>query len=256
LCFQAGALGVEFLQGLAYFKAIHGERRFMANSKAGIKTALQIVAAELIKGVFLFGSAGTLRWWQAWLYLASGVFFGILGSAILKESPELLEERKTASKKAKPWDKKIVVLTIAVLPVLLYVTAGLDRRFVWTVSITPVQSLAAFLVLAASTGLFLWAQRVNAFFSSFARIQDDRGQKAVSDGPYKIVRHPAYIGLILGSLAMPVLLGSLPALLVGVVIAGLNVLRTALEDSMLLNELAGYKDYAAKVKYRLIPFVW
>ncbi|NTV53550.1 MAG: isoprenylcysteine carboxylmethyltransferase family protein [Candidatus Firestonebacteria bacterium] len=229
----------------------------MAKSKSGLKTTFQILAAEVVKGAFLFGSAGTLRWWQGWVYLLSGVFFGVAATVTLsRESPELLEERKTAAKKAKPWDKIIVLLLIIILPTCLYVFAGLDRRWHWTRSITVLESLGALLVLLASNTLFLWAQKTNAFFSSFARIQDDRGHQVVSSGPYRVVRHPGYIGLMLGSLALPILLGSLPALGVGVLICILNVVRTELEDRMLRSELKNYQEYAAKVRYKLVPFIW
>jgi protein-S-isoprenylcysteine O-methyltransferase Ste14 len=229
----------------------------MANSRAGLKTILQVGMSEIIKGALLFGSAGTFQWWQGWAYILIDVSFSLFATAKLaQESPELLEERKTASKKAKPWDKIIVLLVVLILPFCLLVLAGLDRRWYWTGSVTVWESAVAALVLMASTSLFLWAQQTNKFFSSFARIQTDRGHQVVNSGPYQYVRHPGYIGLIFGSLALPLLLGSLPALLVGGIIGILYILRTELEDRMLCAELNGYRDYAAKVRYKLIPYLW
>ncbi len=229
----------------------------MANSQSTFKTFLQISLVELIKGLFLFGSAGTWQWWQAWTYLVIDVFFSFLATTKLsQDSPELLEERKTASQKAEPWDKPIVLLTVAVLPTVLFVLAGLDQRWQWTRTLTLLDSWLAALLLVASTALFFWAQQSNRFFSSFARIQSDRGHQVVSHGPYRYVRHPGYLGLMLGSLALPLVLGSLPALLIGALMGALYVLRTGLEDRMLCLELSGYNDYAAKVRYKLIPFVW
>jgi protein-S-isoprenylcysteine O-methyltransferase Ste14 len=234
------------------------EEKPMADAKSGLKTVLlQIGIAEMVKGALLFGSAGTWQWWQGWAYIVIDVFFNMLATAKLsQESPELLEERKTASKKAKPWDKIIVLFVVAVLPSCLFVLAGLDRRWHWTGPLTVLESSVASLVLVASTSLFFWAQQSNKFFSSFARIQDDRGHQVVSSGPYQYVRHPGYLGLMLSSLALPVLLGSLPAFWVGVMINLLYVLRTGLEDKMLRSELKAYAEYAAKVRYKLVPYIW
>lgn len=220
------------------------------------KMLFQICAAEAVKGIFLFTAAGTLAWWQAWAYLASGLLLGAVAGVLLKDSPELVEERRSAAKKAKAWDKGLVLLLVLVLPSILYVVAGLDRRYGWTQSILPLHSILALVLLVLGTLLFLWAQKVNAFFSSFARIQSERGHQVVESGPYRYVRHPGYLGLSLGSLALPLVLASWPAMAVGALIVLLNVVRTGLEDGMLRTELTGYKDYAARVRYRLIPGIW
>ena len=93
-------------------------------------------------------------------------------------------------------------------------------------------------------------------FSSHVRIQSDLGHYVVSDGPYRRVRHPGYTGSIMFNVAAPVLLGSFPALAVGIVFTLLMVIRTALEDSTLQNELQGYDEYAKKTRWRLLPFIW
>ena len=98
--------------------------------------------------------------------------------------------------------------------------------------------------------------RENAFFSSHVRIQPDRGQHVVTSGPYAVVRHPGYAGSILFNIAVPVLLGSLPALAVAAAFVPIFVLRTYLEDRTLLAELPGYADYARRVRCRLVPRVW
>jgi protein-S-isoprenylcysteine O-methyltransferase Ste14 len=101
-----------------------------------------------------------------------------------------------------------------------------------------------------------WAMRSNPFFSSHVRIQDDRGQVVVSGGPYRYVRHPGYVGAILYNLGAPILLGSLVALWMGVAFLVVFVLRTVLEDAMLQADLEGYRDYASRVRHRLVPLVW
>ena len=96
----------------------------------------------------------------------------------------------------------------------------------------------------------------NSFFSQVVRIQSDRGHAVASAGPYRFVRHPGYLGMILFEPALSTLLGSWPAILVGAICAALILLRTALEDRTLQAELEGYTEYARQVRYRLVPGVW
>jgi protein-S-isoprenylcysteine O-methyltransferase Ste14 len=109
---------------------------------------------------------------------------------------------------------------------------------------------------AAGLALFSWAMIVNAFFSTAARIQDDRGQTVCQSGPYRFLRHPGYTGILLQSIGTPILLGSLWALIPGIATIGFMVARTVLEDRMLREELAGYAEYAGRVRFRLVPDVW
>jgi protein-S-isoprenylcysteine O-methyltransferase Ste14 len=145
---------------------------------------------------------------------------------------------------------------VGVLSLVKYVVAGLDFRFGWSTGIMPALQFAALVVAVGGYALGTWAMAVNAYFSLVVRIQHDRGQKVVSDGPYRWVRHPGYVGTILFELAAPLLLGSWWALVPGVISALLLVVRTALEDRTLQQELDGYKQYAGEVRYRLLPGVW
>ena len=104
--------------------------------------------------------------------------------------------------------------------------------------------------------LFVWAMVSNPFFSTAVRIQLDRDHKTATEGPYQYLRHPGYLGFIASNLAIALVIGSLWALIPAVITAGLLIVRTALEDSTLHRELDGYKEYAEKVKYRLIPGIW
>jgi protein-S-isoprenylcysteine O-methyltransferase Ste14 len=107
-----------------------------------------------------------------------------------------------------------------------------------------------------SQGLFTWAMVSNPFFSTMVRIQTDRGQTVATGGPYRWVRHPGYVGYILSAVSTALLLGSLWALVPAVLTGVLLVVRTALEDRTLLEELEGYEEYARQVRYRLVPGVW
>ena len=111
-------------------------------------------------------------------------------------------------------------------------------------------------MFAVGLELFGWAMVVNAYFSTVARIQRDRGQTVCREGPYRFVRHPGYAGAILESLGSPLLLGSAWALLPAVVAIGCMSARTWLEDRMLRAELPGYVEYAGEVRWRLVPLIW
>ncbi len=134
--------------------------------------------------------------------------------------------------------------------------AGLDFRFSWSLHIPPVIQSLALIGVVLGYVLGGWAMVVNKFFSAVVRIQKERNQTVISDGPYKFVRHPGYTGAILALLSMPIMLGSLWALLPAGFIASLTIVRTFLEDKTLQEKLEGYKEYAKKVKYRLLPGVW
>jgi protein-S-isoprenylcysteine O-methyltransferase Ste14 len=227
-------------------------------SKASPRAAgIRLLAFTLLTALSLFLPAGTLRWWNAWVFMGIGVaLVGLLTGIVFRKSPELVQERATAASRAKAWDRVLVPMLAGVLPFLSNILAGLDRRLGWSTACDPAQSLAAGVVMLAGMTLTFRAMQANKFFSSHVRIQHDRGHTVVREGPYRFLRHPGYAGTILYNLAAPLLLGSLVALWVGVVIAFLFVVRTILEDRVLLRELPGYREYAARVRYRLVPRLW
>ena len=208
-------------------------------------------------GVALFWSAGRIDWWPAWAALAV-MFVWIAGTAIvvLRLNPALLAERLGPREGAKSWDTAIVS-TMGLVTLVRYIVAGLDQRHSWTGGLPVAAQIAALAVCAVGNDLlFLWAVTSNAFFSQVVRIQSERGQTVVTGGPYRYVRHPAYIGEILYELAVPVLLASWWAMIPSGLAAILLIVRTALEDRTLQAELAGYAEYARRVRYRLVPGIW
>ncbi len=209
--------------------------------------------------VALFSSAGTLDWPQAWAFILLLSLLGIGGLAVIhRKQPELIGERKKFLKAEgiKKWDKVLAPLVAIAGPLTVFVIAGLDKRFGWSPKFPLVLEIAAFLLTAVGYALAFWAMAVNKFFSSVVRIQKERGHTVVSAGPYKFVRHPGYSGAILAQISTAVLLGSVWAINAALVVSGLFVIRTILEDTTLKKELAGYADYAQKVHCRLIPFLW
>ncbi len=220
------------------------------------KAVAQLIGFSLVTAACLFGSAGTLGWWNGWAFMGVGTLVAVLTVSFFRKSPELLAERMSAAKQAKPWDRVLVPLLAGVLPFLSIVLAGLDHRFGWTTCITTWESALALLVMLVGVALTFRAMQSNPFFSSHVRIQADRGHTVVSNGPYGHIRHPGYAGTILYNLPLPILLGSVVALSAAFSMLLVLVIRTALEDRTLMNELPGYREYTKKVRYRLIPFVW
>jgi protein-S-isoprenylcysteine O-methyltransferase Ste14 len=219
-----------------------------------VKRIVQVVIHFLILAVILFIASGRLDWVWAWAYV--GVSVGILAVNALVMPPELIAERgKIGKEDVKSWDR--VVTTISILPALgAPIVAGLDERFGWSPQLALTIHLIGLAFLVLGQGLFTWSMVSNKFFSTAVRIQMDRDHTVATGGPYRYVRHPGYVGFIVSAFAMPLALGSLWALIPAAVTLCLLVVRTALEDKTLREELDGYKDYAAQVRYRLVPGVW
>ena len=207
-------------------------------------------------GVALFWSAGRIDWWPAWAAIAVWLaWFTAMDILILRFNPDLMAERLAPPKGAKTWDRAILSI-LRLTQLVRYILAGLDQRYGWTGGFPLAAQIAALTVCVLSYALFAWAMASNTFFSQIVRIQSDRGHAVATDGPYRYVRHPAYVGMILFELAMSTLLASWWAIIAGGLCAILLILRTALEDRTLQAELTGYVDYARQVRYRLLPGIW
>jgi protein-S-isoprenylcysteine O-methyltransferase Ste14 len=205
---------------------------------------------------FLFWPAGTWNWPMAWALMIITALW-IIGTAIvtIPRYPELLAERVKPRKGAKAWDTAILGV-IGMLMLVKLLLAGLDFHFGCTVQLPLWAEIAGLAAALAGYSLVVWATGSNAFFSQVVRIQKERGHKVATGGPYRMVRHPSYIGMIAVELGTSFMLGSWLALIPSGISVILFFLRTYLEDRTLLAELAGYKEYAGRTKFRLIPGVW
>ncbi|MCX6026258.1 MAG: isoprenylcysteine carboxylmethyltransferase family protein [Chloroflexi bacterium] len=216
---------------------------------------VRTVLGGLVMAAILFLAAGTAAWPGAWIYLGGLLAPGLLTPLVV--DPGLLAERMTRRHPdQKPWDRILFGLYGLVNGLVVPIIAGLDRRYAWSPALPGWWTWVALLVFAGGWAVNLWAMAANKYFAEVVRLQLDRGQTVVSSGPYLHVRHPGYLGGMLVLLSCPFLLGSLWALSAAIVGTSLLVVRTALEDRMLQAELPGYAEYAAKVRYRLLPGIW
>jgi protein-S-isoprenylcysteine O-methyltransferase Ste14 len=219
-----------------------------------VQAALGVVAYGLI----LFLAAGRVDWIWGWAQLIIiAAFMAAHPLLLIPINPELLAEREKGFRDegVKRWDKWIAGLAGGML-LPLWVVAGLDVRFHWTGGMPIAFHVGGLLANILGYALFLWAMVSNAFFAEGVRIQQERGHRVATDGPYRCVRHPGYAGAIMAAVATPFLLGSLWGLIPAILAAALYVVRTSLEDKTLMEELPGYKEYAQQTRYRLLPGLW
>ena len=207
-----------------------------------------------ILAALLFAAAGRTDLPFFWAYLFIFGAVGMIGSLVVhRRDPTLFRERLRPGPGGKDPHMRLLA---ALCGLVTLVAAGLDAgRYHWSRVPPPVQ-LTALLLVAMTLAMWMWAMATNRFFSSDARIQRDRGHCVISDGPYRFVRHPGYAVAIILFLATPVALGSWWALLPVAPLVALFLRRTSIEDRLLCAELEGYADYAARVRYRLIPGLW
>jgi protein-S-isoprenylcysteine O-methyltransferase Ste14 len=210
----------------------------------------------VVLSALVFLSSGHLNYWEGWFYLGINLAIFAATGWVLRNEPGLIAERLKPGKGMKGWDKGYFLLSTP-LCFAAVILAGIDAgRRHWSQGPPASLYLLAVVVYIGGQGLFLWAKKVNPFFSSVARIQTDRGQTVVREGPYRFCRHPGYLGGILFGLATPLVLGSYWALVPQGLATVLLIIRTGLEDRMLKKELLWYTEYARAVRFRLVPRVW
>src|SRR5471032_479434 len=222
------------------------------------RMVVQTTLLLTVMGAILFFAAGDWRWPQAWVFLAEiGLSSFAVSFWLLRHDPALLESRLSApvQRDQMPWER-IFMLAIAVVFIGWMVLIGLDaRRFGWSHAPRWAQALGA--VLIALGMVVVWQTfRFNTFAAPQVRVQTARAHRVVTDGPYRIVRHPMYAGAMVYLLGMPLLLGSWWGVVaVPLLIAGMAP-RAVGEERMLRRELSGYDEYTRRVRFRLIPGIW
>lgn len=220
----------------------------------------QIIKAALFITVLcalLFGVSGNISWAGGWVFLGVFSICSIINMIVMsRHNPELLQERMQPGSNAKSWDRVLAPLMAGVCPALIVVVAAIDVRFKGAALFPIVFVAAAVACAAAGYALMTRAMMSNDFFSALVRIQSDRGHRVTTQGPYRFVRHPGYVGMLMFAVATPFMLGSYWALIPAAANLCVGILRTSLEDRTLHSELDGYSAYARAVPYRLLPGIW
>jgi protein-S-isoprenylcysteine O-methyltransferase Ste14 len=207
--------------------------------------------------VCLFVPAGTLDWFRGWLFCFLMVVAAVVVMLYLgRVNPDVIAGRVNRHERPRRWDLLLGLLGFLPTMLAVFIVAALDDgRYHWF----PVPwwvCVLGYALLTIGLGGMTWAESVNKFFEPSVRIQTDRDHKVIDTGPYAIIRHPGYAFGFLRFVGIPLALGSLWALIPAFLIGSLLVVRTILEDRTLQEELAGYKEYAQRVRHRLLPGVW
>ncbi len=223
----------------------------------GTKAILKSLMVMSLLAVLLFLPAGSLRFWQGWVFLAvvsSGALCPVL--YLLRRDPRLLERQMQSKEKTS--EQKLFKILWIPLWVGVVALPGLDNRF--GCSRDSLGAVPLWLTLLAQAlvlcGYFVVFQVLRANTFASATIQVEAGQRVISDGPYRIVRHPMYSGIVLMVLFAPLALGSYVALPISLLLIPVLVFRLVNEEKMLRQELAGYAEYCRRTRFRLVPFVY
>lgn len=229
-------------------------------NRYGYNTLARQLFFPIICSLILFWVAGTTDWFWGWVFslvhfaswLGLSIAMGWLNPALTNERGRPTTEFRNNSKN---WDKAILglyALALLAQPLL----AGLDKRWAWTGDWGLWAYILGNLLLVLSFVLLAWSMVVNRHFDAIARIQSEKEHRVISAGPYQYVRHPGYLSVVLSFVATALALSSWAALLLGIFGAALFIIRTYLEDTMLQNELAGYKEFTQSTRFRLFPMIW
>ncbi len=220
--------------------------------KISLKTILWFAGSLLILAGLFFVPAGTLDYWQAWIYLTVLIIPMLFVVAyFLKNDPAFLERR--LKMKEKEIEQQMIQKLGMPLFLIGFLLPAFGKRFGWLDVPAELSLAAAGLVLLGYLFIF-WVFRVNSWAGRTIRVE--KGQKVISTGPYSVIRHPMYVGAIVMILASPIALGMYAGIIPLLFYTPLLVLRIKNEEQVLRRELAGYKEYCRKVKYRLVPGIW
>lgn len=224
--------------------------------RAGPKQWTAIVVAFGTLALLLFLPAGRLDWPEAWLWLGLALTGAlVVGAHVRGRNPGLAERRRKAGRGTPTWDRVVISLLRLSFAAIL-IAAGLDRgRYGWSALGPGALAAGIALVVVALVGIG-WSMGANPHFETTVRIQEELGHRVAETGPYRFVRHPGYLCLALLWEGSALMLGSAWALVPATVGVLALVTRTVLEDRFLLSGLEGYRAYAGRVRFRLVPFVW
>ena len=229
------------------------QKRILSGSKEAISKNISLYLVSMAVFFLFTGKIAVLR---GWIYYILVILGAVINNCILAfYNLELLDSRRDEGNNTKIWDKIILRLYLLTHIVFIAGISGLNIRYGW-VQLTGLCIIPGILLYLISLYISTWAMVVNKHFEGTVRIQNERNHEVISQGPYKYIRHPGNLGMILASFVQPLIIGSAYAFIPSVFSVVLIIIRTKLEDTMLQKELEGYKEYADKVKYKLMLKVW
>ncbi|MBW2030870.1 MAG: isoprenylcysteine carboxylmethyltransferase family protein [Deltaproteobacteria bacterium] len=226
-------------------------------TKGGVRALLAPFWWTIVMAIAFFLAAGRLDLLRAWVFFGIYLAGAVVGALIMwRFAPGLANQRAFVKQGTKTWDKAFLAIYFPISLVVFPIVAGLDvGRYRWSQLDTTYAIIGVILYLACFV-LGCWAMVVNEHFEATVRIQTDRGHKVITSGPYRFVRHPGYLSMILGGLSACFVLGSAYSLIPAAVSVAAVVVRTHLEDRTLQGELTGYSEYVKQTPHRLIPGIW
>jgi len=221
------------------------------------KMYFALVAEFVVFAAILFGAAGRLDWWEGWAFLA--VFFGCafaVSEWVLQRDPALMAERLGSPvQQGQPvWDR-LFLPVVGLVFLGWLVLMGLDARYGWS-DVPAWLEIVGGAAIVAGFGIVAQVFAENTFLAPVVKVQTERAHRLIATGPYAFVRHPMYAGAVVLLLGSGLLAGSWWATVGSLLIVGAIAIRAVLEERLLTASLAGYADYAARVRYRLVPLVW
>ena len=221
----------------------------------GIKASASFATRTLIIALMVFVPAGSLDFWQAWVFLPSLLVpQTLMGAYFLKKDPDFLKRRLKCGFRAETrFAQKMIMFLISLSFSLVMVISGFNHRLGWS-QIPPIVAITADAIIILGILIQFQAFKANSFASATIGIESD--QTVISTGPYAVVRHPMYSGSMLANLFAPIALGSWWAFLPSVALLAGIVLRILDEEKLLRESLPGYEEYCRKVPYRIVPHVW
>ncbi len=227
----------------------------MSDKDSDKNSIVKFVIIYVILALALFLPAGTIFWLQGWIYIAIIIVFSTSFITYLRKYDPGLLKARTESKTTESWDKKVTAIA-NVFFLAMFVLPGFDAvRFKWS-TVPFFVNIIGFVGMGLSLFLFFWVSRENTYLSTVVEIQEERGHKVITTGPYRIVRHPMYLAVILLFLSQCLALGSLYSFIPWIGLIVTIVIRTIREDKLLHEQLEGYEEYAQKTKYKIIPGIW
>jgi protein-S-isoprenylcysteine O-methyltransferase Ste14 len=220
--------------------------------KLKFQILLKFGSAPFVLSMFFFLPAGTFNYWQAWVYigvLCIPAIFVVL--YFLKRDPDLLMRRSKMKEKEK--EQKIITSFFSLFFIIIFLLPGFDRRYLWS-DVPDWLAITSNIMVFLSYLLIVYVLKANSYAGRTVEIVE--GHKVISTGPYSIVRHPMYTGVILMLIFTPFALGSYWMLLSLIPLPFALLFRILNEEKVLKRNLEGYKEYCKKIKWRLIPYIW